>query len=151
VLPLSATLVTLLSNVTDRSGKVFPSKGVLQNAWKDAIAEAGIEGLLIHDLRRLAVRNLRRAGVSEGVAMKISGHKDRSVFERYNVKDEADILEAGKLLQNSLPAVKIQRALLAGKLGLGYGYSDCLRIPKVPDGGRLPPNSLGIPVLLANL
>jgi len=43
VLPLSATLVTLLSNVTDRSGKVFPSKGVLQNAWKDAIAEAGIE------------------------------------------------------------------------------------------------------------
>ena len=151
VLPLSATLVTLLSNVTDRSGKVFPSKGVLQNAWKDAIAEAGIEGLLIHDLRRLAVRNLRRAGVCEGVAMKISGHKDRSVFERYNVKDEADILEAGKLLQNSLPAVKIQRALLAGKLGLGDGYSDCLRIPKVPDGGRLPPNSLGIPVLLANL
>ena len=151
VLPLSATLVTLLSNVTDRSGKVFPSKGVLQNAWKDAIAEAGIEGLLIHDLRRSAVRNLRRAGVCEGVAMKISGHKDRSVFERYNVKDEADILEAGKLLQNSLPAVKIQRALLAGKLGLGDGYSDCLRIPKVPDGGRLPPNSLGIPVLLANL
>ena len=80
-------------------------------ATRPSLAAAKIEGSLIHDLRRSAVRNLRRAGVSEGIAMKISGHKDRSVFERYNIKDEQDILDAGKLLQQSLPAVKIPRAL----------------------------------------
>jgi integrase len=50
-------------------------------------AAAGLRGLWFHDLRRSFITRARRVGVPESVVMKMSGHRTRAVFERYNVVD----------------------------------------------------------------
>lgn len=56
--------------------------------------------MLFHDLRRTAARNLRRAGVAEGVIMKIGGWRTRTVFERYAIVAQSDIADAMQKLES---------------------------------------------------
>ena len=90
--------------VCHREGQPFDN---LRQGWIAACKRVGLASKTFHDLRRTGVRNLIRAGVSETVAMKISGHKTRSVFDRYNVTSEEDLRQAAERLNQYIQTKKV--------------------------------------------
>jgi integrase len=81
--------------------------GDWRKTWWRACRDAGLPGRLFHDLRRTIARNLIQSGVSEGHAMKITGHATRSVFERYAISTEADERKASALFAEHVSALPV--------------------------------------------
>lgn len=156
--PLPSVLLSRLREIERKQGAVFDGTN-LRTEWEKACGACGLgkrelvegkrlvrndrqrpryvkntwyryNGLIVHDLRRSAIRNLINAGVPEKVAMRISGHKTRSVFDRYHIVSVGDVtaamrrvelaaIQSGEAL--TLPsngAKLVQNAQYAGSLAL---------------------------------
>jgi integrase len=117
VVPLPSVLVAMLREVEPKSGRVFSDVN-LRVEFEKACDACGLgkrtkiepenedgyvwykyKGLLLHDLRRSAVRNLRKAGINESIIMKISGHRTAEVFRRYNIVSTDDLSTAMRTLE----------------------------------------------------
>jgi len=112
----------IIPHVCHRGGKpIADIRGAWQSAcvaaglgrWKDPKRREGYSGMIPHDLRRSAVRNLERAGAPRSVAMKLVGHKTEAIYRRYAIVAEADLREgADKLARLTEKAHK--RATIGG-------------------------------------
>jgi integrase len=99
VLPLRGELLEIFERANGRrlltSPYVFHDDeghpiGDFRKAWHNAGRASGIR-VLVHDLRRSAVRNMIRANISDHTAMAISGHRTRSIFDRYDIVSMTDL------------------------------------------------------------
>src|SRR5882762_1846025 len=118
----------MLRKKCQTNGRVFETKN-FRREWIKACVKLGFgvktgdewykyEGLIPHDFRRSAVRNLTNAGVGQATAMKITGHRTISVFERYNIVSTEQLHDAmtkvtsnAKTTQNAVRAERRNRNL----------------------------------------
>jgi integrase len=114
-----------------RSGRlspyVFPNEAGtdrikdFRGAWETSCKNAELGDKLFHDLRRTAVRNMVRAGIPERVAMMVSGHQTRSVFERYNIVSDDDLRMAAAKQQVYLEGQMVTKTVTVANFGKKKG------------------------------
>lgn len=100
------------------SSLIFHSDGLPVNefrkSWRTACKRARV-CRLFHDLRRSAVRDLVRSGVSQSVAMSISGHRTASMFSSYNITDDRDQRKALRMREKFVKTVKESVVAMAAR------------------------------------
>lgn len=104
----------IASRVFHRRGK--PIRAIIRH-WRTACTKAGHPGMRFHDLRRTAVRNMVRSGIPESVAMKVTGHKTRTVFERYNIVSDQDMRGVATKMTNGFHQPEEKNGRADGRAG----------------------------------
>jgi integrase len=100
VLPLTDELVDMFKKQSETDGPVFDSTN-FRKEFAAAKAKAKCPHVLIHDFRRSAVSNLVNVGTSETDTMQISGHRSRTLFDRYNVRNTTRLHDAMSRVEKS--------------------------------------------------
>jgi integrase len=104
---LTARVVETLKAIPRRLGTEYvfvnPETGTrwedARKLYRRACRRLGLGHLWFHDLRRSFVTNARRRGVPESVCMRMSGHRTRNVFDRYNIVEDEDVRNAVKVIE----------------------------------------------------
>jgi integrase len=103
ILPLRRELAAIIERAAERRLSESPfvfhrdggqTVGAFRKSWATACRKAGLGAIIVHDLRRSAIKNMVDARVPETTAMMISGHRTRSTFTRYAITTEEGIARA---------------------------------------------------------
>ena len=105
--------------------------GDTRKSWRTACSKAGLPNLLVHDLRRSAVRNFDKNGVTQIVGMMISGHKTASVYKRYRIVPENDIRDALQKVEEAINEQKKRRSVTT-MTGSGARLNSITRPAQIP-------------------
>ena len=102
--------------------------GHARKLLKRACGKLGLDHVWFHDLRRSFVTNSRRRGVQESVVMRMSGHRTRNVFDRYNIVEDVDVRNAVHVIEAAMA-----KDLAEAGQGTAAGGGDLEEVrPKAP-------------------